>query len=621
MSKNNSKRKNQSSKNKTVLTVKTRKHLLLTGAAVLLLTIAGLFIQTQRHTMFNTEVYQGKIALLKSNVLAEEESLPASPAGGQAGYAVFLSICNTAERASVFCGTGVTLETAWDNADKKVLKFLGQSNYEPVWVKADVVCSSDTLDEAEFARDVRAARHEFYRFGVAFDKKYETALLEAELNGAKIFDCENGGIDLEYLNRYLVKAERSPLEELPAAYTVFQCKGWFCDENNAVYVLSTDGLDYGRRQIDTLDGAYAKELILNASSFLLEQTGEDGSFVYGIYPRFDREIENYNIVRHASTLWSLICRYRLLPDEELAEKIDRTIDYMLSQIVYDPQGRAFLYEEKDDEIKLGGCGIAVVALTEYMDAFQNEKYVDICKALGEGILSMQDSDTGGYYHVLNGDFTPKERMRTVYYDGEATFALCRLYSLTGSQIWLDAAQNAVEYFIRKDYTQYKDHWVAYSMNEITKYITDHKEYYDFALKNAQVNLNTIYERDTTYHTYLELLMATFEVYDRMCERGITAENFDLQMFLDTIYTRADRQLNGYFYPEYAMYMDNPRRILDTFMVRHDGYRVRIDDVQHNIGGYYLYYKNYEKMVEYGLFNARGITAQRAEKDQKGQGRA
>ncbi|WP_277935166.1 hypothetical protein [Parablautia muri] len=42
---------------------------------------------------------------------------------------------------------------------------------------------------------------------------------------------------------------------------------------------------------------------------------------------------------------------------------------MLGQIVYDPQGRAFLYEEKNDEIKLGGCGIAVVVLTEYMDVF------------------------------------------------------------------------------------------------------------------------------------------------------------------------------------------------------------------------------------------------------------
>ena len=39
------------------------------------------------------------------------------------------------------------------------------------------------------------------------------------------------------------------------------------------------------------------------------------------------------------------------------------------------------------------------------------------------------------------------------------------------------------------------------------------------------------------------------------------------------------------------------------MVRHDGYRVRIDDVQHNIGGFYKYYKNYDKMVEDGLLQA------------------
>ena len=52
-----------------------------------------------------------------------------------------------------------------------------------------------------------------------------------------------------------------------------------------------------------------------------------------------------------------------------------------------------------------------------------------------------------------------------------------------------------------------------------------------------------------------------------------------------------------------MYMAKPDRILRTFMVRHDGYRVRIDDVQHNIGGYYLYVKNYDKMVDYGLLDS------------------
>ena len=212
--------------------------------------------------------------------------------------------------------------------------------------------------------------------------------------------------------------------------------------------------------------------------------------------------------------------------------------------------------------------------------------------------------------MLNGDCSRKEQFRTVYYDGEATFALCRLYSLTGDEKWLDAAKAAVEHFIDADYVQLKDHWVAYSMNEITKYVDDDR-YYTFALRNAQENLDRIYNRDTTYHTYFELLMSTFELYDRMIEKGIHVDyldnGFDLEYFLKTIYKRADHMLNGYFYPEYAMYMANPNRVLNTFMVRHDGYRVRIDDVQHNVGGYYLYYKNYDKLVEYGMLDCRDKT--------------
>ena len=97
-------------------------------------------------------------------------------------------------------------------------------------------------------------------------------------------------------------------------------------------------------------------------------------------------------------------------------------------------------------------------------------------------------------------------------------------------------------------------------------------------------------------------MATFETYDRAAERGFSTAGLDLELFLDTVSARVNRQLNGYFFPEYAMYMKNSKRILNTFMVRHDGYRVRIDDVQHNIGGYYLYYKNYDKLLQYGLQN-------------------
>ncbi len=582
-----------------------RKHFF-RRAAILLLAVVAMAVVAAAMILFgqsdkDTTLFRQKADLLRQSVLTDwvELEVGVNPAGS-AGQVVFLSVCDGNQRASVYSGTGENLAIAWDTAVAHADKALKKSGLQPKWVKADVVYLSEVVPMSELKRGVVASRQQFFRYGVAFDQNFQTALLEAELNGAQIYDYDNGGVSLDALRSYLKKAKRRPLSALPDQCTLFQCIGWLCDENSDVYELNAGGLDYGRRQVEVLDADYVRELILNGSAFLKDQVREDGSFIYGIYPCSDQEIEGYNIVRHASTIWSLICRYRLVPDEELAEKIDQTIGYMLSQIVYDGGGRAYLYEETADEIKLGGCGIAVVALTEYMDAFQNRRYEDVCTALGNGILTMMDQEKGTYYHVLKGDFTRKKEFRTVYYDGEATFALCRLYGLTGDQVWLDAAESAVAHFIEADYTQYKDHWVAYSMNEITKYVTDRPDYYVFALQNAQKNLKTISERDTTYHTYLELLMSTFEIYDRMVQSGASISGFDLWPFLGAIYTRANRQLNGYFYPEYAMYMENPGRILDTFMVRHDSYRVRIDDVQHNIGGYYLYCVNYDKLVQYGM---------------------
>ena len=554
--------------------------------------------------------FDKKAELLREQVLSDKRSdeISGDIEEGLPDNVVFLSVCSGEERAKVFTGTGVDRKAAWLSAYNQAKSFIENENYNAIWLKADLMSEAKTYDTVEFSTELHHYRPEFFRYGIAFDKSFETAILEAELNGAKILDYENECVDESYLNTYLKKAGRSPLSSLPDSYVVFKCVGWMCDENDEVYDLISDIDDYGRRKVDTVDKEYAAELVKNASGFLIDQVKDDGSFVYGYYPRFDKNIDNYNIVRHASTLWSLVCQYRMTGNEELVPVIDRAIDYMVENAIVERNDEiSYLYEEKSDEIKLGGCGVAVVALTEYMDAFGSDKYKDLAIKLGNGILTMLDQNSGEYYHVLDGEFIKKEQFRTVYYDGEATFALCRLYSLTSDEKWLDAAKSAVEHFISADYVQYKDHWVAYSMNEITKYVDDER-YYTFALRNAQENLDTIYNRDTTYHTYFELLMSTFEIYDRMIERGIHVDyldtGFDLEYFLRTIYKRADHMLCGYFYPEYAMYMANPNSILDTFMVRHDGYRVRIDDVQHNVGGYYLYYMNYDKLVDYGMLEYR-----------------
>ncbi len=592
------------------------KRSLIIICSVIFLIVAAVvvsYLVTQNSKLSSIELFEKKAELLMEQVVSgtRDNELSGEIEDGLPKGVVFISICNGDERARVFTGTGDTKQAAWDDAYDKAHNFVEENSYNCLWVKADLMGEAKTMSTEEFSTELAHYRHEFFRKGISFDKDFNTALLEAELNAGKILDYDEECVNTTYLRNYLNKADRTPIVTLPDEYVIFNCIGWICDEDSKVYDLISDDADYGRRKVDLIDKDYAAELVKNASSFLIDQVNDDGSFVYGMYPRFDRDIDNYNIVRHASTLWSLVCQYRMTGNKELVSVIDKAIDYMIDNaVITTDDSTAYLLEKKSDEIKLGGCGVAVVALTEYMDAFGSDKYADVAVKLGNGILTMLDKKTGEYYHVLNGDCSRKEQFRTVYYDGEATFALCRLYSLTGDEKWLDAAKAAVEHFIDADYVQLKDHWVAYSMNEITKYVDDDR-YYTFALRNAQENLDRIYNRDTTYHTYFELLMSTFELYDRMIEKGIHVDyldnGFDLEYFLKTIYKRADHMLNGYFYPEYAMYMANPNRVLNTFMVRHDGYRVRIDDVQHNVGGYYLYYKNYDKLVKYGMLDCRDKT--------------
>jgi len=561
--------------------------------------IIALILWFLPRTNENQKTFLNKAELLKSEVVTDEtiRELGDTPVES-IGNVVFFSVCDGNRRAKVYSGKGKNLSDAWKNAVKNTSKGIKDDSVEPLWVRADVVSKSWPINSLEILNELVDTASGFDYHGLSFDPEFETAFPEGWMNGNGLYDYKEDRVSVEGINYWLTENGKEPLQMLPDNMVEFESMGWFCDEKDEIYTLCHDGADTGRRMVPVLDADYAESIIDKASSFLLDQVKEDGSFIYGIRPQFDKEIESYNILRHSGTIWSLICRYRMFPDDALKEKIDNTIGYMLSQILYDEEDAAYIYDEGDDEIKLGGNGIAIVTLTEYMDVFQNEDYVDVCKALGEGILKQQGED-GSYYHILYTDFSRLEEFRTVYYDGECTFALTRLYSLTKEQKWLDAACKAIDRFIAADYTQYRDHWVAYSLNEVTKYV-DRQEYYDFALANATNNYAKILGRWRTYPTNLELLISSFETWQRMVDKGIDTGDFDVQDLLDAIAARANRQLSGYFYPEQAMYMQNPERILGSFMMRNDKFRVRIDDVQHNIGGYYLYWKNYDAMVEAGL---------------------
>ena len=532
-------------------------------------------------------------------------------------YVIFFSICDKKDRALVFKGTGPTINDAWENGYRNVRKYLSDNaNYKLAWVKVDIVDEVTKIESTDLNKRIVADYFSFfYRKGLAFDENFDMAFLESELNGnkmliyytekdlaAKKIAYESNRFHLENINNYLKKYYgKGPIKSVPAQVFEFSTKAFFSDGKDKLYPLYNNGHDTGRRVIEETTGDVVKDILIKASAFLNNEVMENGKFHYGYFPIFGNEMRNYNILRHASSLWSLINLYRMTKDEAVLSNLDLAIKYMLDGfIAYKDQDTAFLVEHEAGEIKLGGNGVACIMLTEYMDVLGTDQYMDLVRALANGIIFMQNKD-GSFVHVLEyAGFELKEEYRTVYYDGEAVFGLTRAYSLTKEEKYLEAAKIGIENLIAKDYIKHRDHWVAYAFNEITKHIPAPR-YFEFAMRNVKENLKGIYKRETSYHTYLELLVISWQTYERWLESGVEVpymDDFDVAQFAQTIYRRARHMLNGFFYPELAMYMKYPGQITDGFMVRHHSFRTRIDDVQHFIGGCYYYTIYYDKIKKY-----------------------
>src|SRR5699024_3851290 len=92
--------------------------------------------------------------------------------------------------------------------------------------------------------------------------------------------------------------------------------------------------------------------------------------------------------------------------------------------------------------------------------------------------------SGGFIHVLSyPSFEIKDLHRIIYYEGEAVFALLRLYALDKQDRWLEEARKSLEYFIEKDYWKHYDHRLSHAAYERTYYILKDK-YFTLGLKDC-----------------------------------------------------------------------------------------------------------------------------------------
>ena len=89
--------------------------------------------------------------------------------------------------------------------------------------------------------------------------------------------------------------------------------------------------------------------------------------------------------------------------------------------------------------------------------------------------------------------------------------------------------------------------LGYCTNELVQ-IAPKEEYFEFGIKNVNNYLDYIEQRETTFPTFLEMLMATYKLIQKAKETGfdyVVNNLVDEQRIVDVIHTRADYQRTGF----------------------------------------------------------------------------
>ena len=515
-------------------------------------------------------------------------------------YIGFLSIGNPQVRARVFNVTASSVSQVFSKLQKKAETLVKKNFFDPEWIKMDVVTEAEKIPFEELEKLIAETRKNYFRYGIAFDPEFRLALLEQELNGNAILRSVGKRpieINDKNMNHYLnYKFGHQRLPFMKHTYRnkdvyIFKTTASFIDKKDMeIFDLYNGNLSNGIRKVEDIK-AEAKQLIEKSTYYLTDQVQADGKFVYGYFSAFAKEIHTYNILRHSSSLYAMAEGYEIIQDEKIIQAVERGLDYLVRHaIFYKDEETAYVVDHaNENEIKLGSNATAILAMAKYMEVTGERTYLETAQALARGILQMKTAD-GGFVHVLTyPSYEVKDAYRIIYYEGEATFALLRLYALDQDECWLAEVKKSFDYFIANDYWKHHDHWLSYAANELTMYEPEDK-YFIFGLKNCNDKLEFIYHRDTTYPTFLELTMAAYKLVERIKElkKDELLEHMDETFLEATIDHRAEYQRVGFFYPEVAMYMKHPGLVLHGFFIRHHSLRVRIDDVEHYLSGYCQY---------------------------------
>ncbi|CUS49589.1 MAG: hypothetical protein HLUCCO02_12325 [Idiomarinaceae bacterium HL-53] len=386
---------------------------------------------------------------------------------------------------------------------------------------------------------------------------------------------------------------------------------------SASFYLSWSGvlaLVRGHRESYTLTPQIAKDRALAGARYLAKAVQGDGRYAYMYRSGPNVDVDDYNMVRHAGTTWALLDLLPDFPDRERAfveSAIDRAVDYLLAQIQPDPLRRdnsqATVVVE-DDVAKLGGNGLAVVALVEYYKLRPNDDLLNKIRELAYWIVENQSEEGQLTRHKMNLATGELSEFISDYYPGEAILGLMKLFSVDPDPRWKDAAAQCTRWLINvrdlgKTLDELEhDHWLLYGINEVYHEVPE-EQFIEHSRKLVEAMLRTQYDnprcifepekkkisdwsggwysppRTTPAACRVEGMMAAANLL-----RKVGAED-EVAEILSACEAGIKFQLQNQLWDEKLMYLADPERARGGFHSSFSNWHIRIDYVQHSISAF------------------------------------
>ena len=387
----------------------------------------------------------------------------------------------------------------------------GRASDGALWLKLDVVAELIPFGEAERFDERAAAEAAAFRgvrrpparptafqvaerslFGVA-DAAFAVALLPEEIMAHRVVDVRHRFRLLRY-DEFRARHPDRATEEPPPWKWRFRSNSYFLDRSEGS--PKVQALFRGQVAEVRTAAADLETSAVWAMDYLRRAVGEDGRFIYSYSPVANRVDTSYNMVRHAGTIYAMLELFGHeaadgRADPGLLGAADRATDYLVEQVrpcprlryersegaVPDHSRRHGLCMVEADESKLGGHGLAVLALLQHPDIEDRPGRLEVAIGLGERMVSVLQPDGQFDPHKVrwsDGTHIPYE---SEYYPGEAIYALARLFRVTGERRWLAAARQASDYRVRVRYAEDgdftddtipHDHWLAYGLRELAE---------------------------------------------------------------------------------------------------------------------------------------------------------